>query len=335
VLRDEAIYIDGLRHEIANRPGHERFGTAPVATLNGHASDVPDGAFAWIGLVDPTPIDMQRVGSDFNLSPLVIEDALATKQRPKLDIFTDVSCLLLKTLEFDLKSKQIVTGDVAIVFGKNFVVTVRHGDSQILRGVRHELESDPARLKYGPTCVVHAILDKLVDQYLVVGSHLHDESEEVEDSVFDESRATSGKQLYMVKHEVLEFKRATEPLIEPLHKIVAGQVAAIDSACLAWFSDVQDHLRRAIDEANSLNELINAALQANLTFVQVQQNTDVRKISAWAAIAAAPTLIASIYGMNFPNMPEMSTSYGYGVIMTLMVGSSVSLFFLLRKKGWL
>jgi magnesium transporter len=335
VLRDEAIYIDGVRHEIANRLGHEKFGASPVATLNGHADELQNGAFAWVGLVDPTPVDMQRVGADFNLSALVIEDALATHQRPKLDIFEDVSCLLLKTLEYDNKTKQIITGDVAIVFGKNFVVTVRHGDSHVLRGVRHELESDPAQLKYGPTCVVHAILDKVVDQYLEVGAHLHDDSEEIEDSVFDESRATSGQQLYMVKHEVLEFKRATEPLLEPLHKIVAGQVAAIDQKCLAWFSDVQDHLRRAIDEASSLNELINAALQANLTFVQVQQNTDVRKISAWAAIAAAPTLIASVYGMNFPNMPELNSRYGYGVIMTLMVSSSVSLFFLLRKKGWL
>lgn len=335
MLRDEAIYVDGLRHEIGNRPGHERFGTAPVATLNGHVDQLPQGAFAWIGLVDPTAVDMQRVGQDFNLSPLVIEDALATHQRPKLDIFDDVSCLLLKTLDYDAKTKQVAIGDVAIIFGKSFVVTVRHGESHVLRNVRHELESDPAQLKFGPTCVVHAILDKVVDQYLSVGSHLHDDSEEIEDSVFDESRATSGQQLYMVKHEVLEFKRATEPLIEPLHKIVTGQVPAIDPSCWAWFSDVQDHLRRAIDEANSLNELINAALQANLTLVQVQQNTDVRKISAWAAIAAAPTLIASIYGMNFPNMPELNSPYGYGVIMTLMVSSSVFLFFLLRKKGWL
>ena len=108
MLRDEAIYIDGVRHEIANRPGHERFGTAPVATLNGHAGDMPNGAFAWIGLVDPTPVDMQRVGADFNLSALVIEDALATHQRPKLDIFADVSCLLLKTLEYDKKTQQII-----------------------------------------------------------------------------------------------------------------------------------------------------------------------------------------------------------------------------------
>lgn len=335
MLRDEAIYIAGQRHEVNVRPGHQRFGRASVATVNGTRGDLPEGAFAWIGLVDPTNLDMQRIGEDFELSALVIEDALARHQRPKLDVFDDVCCLLLKTIEYVPASKEIATGDVAIVFGRNFVITVRHGDSAVLRGVRHELESDANRLQYGPTCVVHAILDKVVDQYLEVGHYLHADADEIEDSVFDQSRATSGQQLYMIKHEVLEFKRATEPLLEPLQRIVAGQAPSIDPSCRAWFSDVQDHLRRAIDEANSLNELISAAVQANLTFVQVQQNKDVRKISAWAAIAAAPTLIASIYGMNFPNMPELNSRYGYGVIMTLMVSSSVFLFLLLRKKGWL
>jgi magnesium transporter len=315
MLVDEAKYIGGKRTSDSSASG--------------------DGSFTWIGLIDATETELQKYQRRFHLNNLAIEDAASQKQRSKLDIYPEHLFLVLKTISYDLKTERIVVGDVALFLGNEFIITVRHGEAIPLGTIRADLENHPQRLTGGPTAVLHEVVDRLVDQYIDVCAHISEDVEEIEDLVFDDEQPASAGRLYFVKRELIEFRRAIFPLVQPIELLATGKVVHFNADAAPLFSDIRDHLLKVIDEVELMNELIDAALHANSSLIQVQQNTDMRKISAWVGIGAVPTMVAGIYGMNFDHMPELRWRYGYFIVVGLLVVICTTLFRLFRKYEWL
>ena len=315
MLVDEAIYIAGKRTSDAEASG--------------------DQSFTWIGLVDASEAELQKYQHRFHLDHLAIEDAASDEQRTKLDIFPKHLFLVLKTIAYDLNTERIVVGDIAIFLSTEFILTVRHGEAIALRSIRADLENHPERLVGGPTAVLHEIVDRLVDQYANVCARIAKDVEEIEDMVFDDEQPASASQLYLVKRELIEFRRTIFPLINPIELLATGKVAQYNANLAPIFSDVRDHLLKVIDEVELMDELIDAALHANSSLIQVQQNADMRKISAWVGIGAVHTMVAGIYGMNFDHMPELRWRYGYFIVVGLLVTVCAMLFRTFRKNEWL
>ena len=204
-----------------------------------------------------------------------------------------------------------------------------------LATVRRDLEARPDRLSLGPTAVVHEIIDRLVDQYLAVANKIADDVRDIEDAVFDDEVPAVPHEMYAVKRELIEFRRAAAPLLEPLTRLASGKVRHINEDFRFYFSDIRDHLMRVLDQIDALDRIMEAALQANIALISVKQNEDMRKISAWVGIAAVPTMIAGIYGMNFDYIPELKWHYGYFFVWTLILGVCGGLYLRFRRIGWL
>ena len=299
----------------------------------GHSSDA--GAFRWVGLHEPGIKELLEYQESFGFSDLAVEDALSEKQRPKLDVYENQVLIVLKTVSYDEKSQHISVGDLTLFVGPEFILTVRHGEALPLRSARAELELHPEKLQHGSTAVVHEIIDRLVDQYVEVATKLAEDVEKIEDDVFDDEIPAPASRMYFVKRELIEFSRAILPLVEPLNQLTKGAVPHIDASSAPLFSDVRDHLLKVIDEAQALNEIMEAALHANLALIQVKQNEDMRKISAYVGIGAVPTMVAGIYGMNFKHLPELEWRYGYFIVMGALALVSFGLFRVFRRNKWL
>ena len=296
--------------------------------------------FVWIGLYEPSIEELAGIANQFGLHPLAVEDAVHAHQRPKLDDYDGSLFLVLKTVayiehaEVTATSDIVTTGEVMVFLGREFVVTVRHGEHGGLHELRTQLEADPGRLSAGPSAVLHAVADRVVDHYLHVAAELQGDIDEVESAVFSPRAADTGR-VYQLKRELLQFKRAITPLAVPLRILAERPHALVDKQTRKYLRDVEDHLSRASDMANGFDELLTSILQASLAQVTVTQNTDMRKISAWVAILAVPTMIAGIYGMNFDHMPELRWQYGYpGVLLLILVLCSV-LYRGFKRNGWL
>ena len=306
---------------------------------NGHRIDFDeaqiDGDFVWIGLSEARPAELERLAEDFSLDPLAVEDTLSGKQRPKLDEYSGQTFLLLKTVAYDPRSERVVLGDVSLYVSPMYVIAVRHGEALPLKSVRAQLEANPKKLADGSTSVVHEVVDRLVDQYMDVSAHLLEDVEQLEDSVFDDEVPSPASRLYFVKREVIEFRRAVLPLVAPLTKLAEGKVRYIDPKYSARFADVRDHLLKVMDEIEFMNDLIDAALHANAALIQVNQNEDMRKISAWVGIGAVPTMVAGIYGMNFEHMPELGWKFGYPLVLVGLTIVCGQLFRTFRRNRWL
>jgi magnesium transporter len=243
--------------------------------------------------------------------------------------------MLLKTVAYDPRSERVILGDVSLFVSPEYVIAVRHGEALPLKSVRAQLEANPKKLADGPTSVVHEIVDRLVDQYMDVSAHLLEDVEQLEDSVFDDEVPSSASRLYFVKREVIEFRRAVLPLVAPLTKLADGKVGNLDPKFSALFADVRDHLLKVMDEIEFMNDLIDAALHANAALIQVNQNADMRKISAWVGIGAVPTMVAGIYGMNFEHMPELGWKFGYPLVLVVLAVVCGQLFRTFRRNRWL
>ena len=306
---------------------------------NGHRIDFDeaqiDGDFVWIGLSEARPAELERLAEDYSLDPLAVEDTLSGKQRPKLDEYSGQTFLLLKTVAYDPRSDRVVLGDVSLYVSPMYVIAVRHGEALPLKSVRAQLEANPKKLADGSTSVVHEVVDRLVDQYMDVSAHLLEDVEQLEDSVFDDEVPSPASRLYFVKREVIEFRRAVLPLVAPLTKLAEGKVRYIDPKYSARFADVRDHLLKVMDEIEFMNDLIDAALHANAALIQVNQNEDMRKISAWVGIGAVPTMVAGIYGMNFEHMPELGWKFGYPLVLVGLTIVCGQLFRTFRRNRWL
>lgn len=297
-------------------------------------------AFVWVGLHEPDERQMQSVAAVFGLHRLAVEDAVHAHQRPKLERYDDMLFLVLKTVNYiDHESmanvREIVeTGEVMVFAGPDFVVTVRHGDHGNLAGVRNRLDATPALMELGPYAVMHAIADQIVDSYLEVTEMVEVDVDAIEEDIFSPRSRTNIENIYLLKREVVELRRAVSPLAAELERIHDYE-DLISVEVRRYLRDVLDHTIRASDRITTYDDLLNSLVQAALGKVAMQQNIDMRKISAWVAIAAVPTAMAGIYGMNFDSMPELHWSYGYPAVLLAMLVICTVLHRVFRHNGWL
>lgn len=324
---------------IVDRALYSQGGRQPCDDLADTLASLASGelsGFVWIGLKDPTDAEFDEVRHDLGLHPLAVEDAVNGHQRVKVEHYEQTVFAVLKTLRYVESTSDIETGEVMIFFAKSFVVTIRRGEAAPLTGVRHELEAHPqTMIDNGPAAVFHAVLDAIVDTYRVIDNEVLRDLEEIEETVFTTGDRAKSSTIYLLKREVLEFRRAAAPLVRPAQWL-HGERSPIDSPELRLqFRDVADHLIQVVDHIDTYDGLLTDVLNAHLAQIGVQQNDDMRKISAWVAIAAVPTLLAGIFGMNFDSMPGLSWTWGYPAALAFMAVVCLSLYRAFRRSGWL
>ncbi|MEV6250185.1 magnesium and cobalt transport protein CorA [Streptomyces sp. NPDC051742] len=333
---DCAVYRDGRRVD-----------DSECLTPRGAMRQVREsGGFAWIGLHEPTEAEFAGIAAEFGLHPLAVEDAVHAHQRPKLERYDDTLFTVFKTIhyvehaELTATSEVVETGEVMCFTGPDFVITVRHGGQGSLRNLRHRLQSEPELLAHGPSAVLHAIADHVVDGYIAVADAVELDIDQLEIDVFSpaakgSTRGADTGRIYQLKREVLEFKRAVTPLARPMQLLSERPMRLVDPDIQKYFRDVADHLARVQEQVVGFDELLNSILQANLAQATVAQNEDMRKITSWAAIVAVPTAVCGVYGMNFDHMPELHWKYGYPMVLTGIVVICFTIHRTLKRNGWL
>lgn len=327
VIVDSAVYRHGRRVPV-DCHAHDYAALRAAADMERHA-------FVWVGLYEPSHLELADIAAAFNLHELAVEDAVVAHQRPKLELYDESIFLVLKTLWYVDEDDAVETGEINLFVGSDFVITVRHGRGSQLKDARRALEQQQSVLDHGPSAVVYAVCDTVVDGYLAVVEELQTDVDEVETSVFSDRRTNDSTRIYTLKREIAEVRRAVLPLREPIRRFTAGTVPGIEEASGPFFRDVGDHLAQAAETVDTLDSLLSSAFEAHLARISVQQNDDMRKISAGAALVVVPTLIAGIYGMNFDHMPELRWLLGYPFALLLMVGSSAGLLWFFKRSGWL
>ena len=332
------VYVDGRRSETPHTLDE-------TYTALGRHSD----ALAWIGLVQPDESEVDSVATEFGFHHLAVEDAVKAHQRPKIERYGDVLFTVLRTARYDDAAEAVVFDELHVFTGHRVVVTVRHGAAPDLPAVRRRLEDQPALLRRGPEAVLYAILDQVVDEYAPVVEGLQDDIDEIEDQLFAGDPAVS-RRIYALFREVLGMQRATDPLLGMIAALTAGATKyAVDDELQRYLRDVHDHVQRLVEQVGAFRELLQNALAVNATVVaqrqneemeamsraSLTQNEEVKKISGWAAILFAPTLVGTVYGMNFAYMPELDERWGYPVALGLMLTTSIVLFVVFRARRWL
>lgn len=326
MIIDCAVYDDGKRRE----------GTLPLGVALEAANE--HGSFTWIGLHQPTPSEFYAVRNEFGLHELAVEDAVKAHQRPKLEVYGTDIFVVLKTARYVDVFETVEFAEIQLFVGRNYVVSVRHGQASALADVRHDLEADPERMRLGPMAVLHAVMDRVVDDYEPVIGGLDNDMREIEVDVFDAERSVRSdpsRRIFKLKREVLDFHRHTKPLLEALTRLQTGQVPSCGQALKDYFRDVQDHLLKVVAEIENFRDLLTDALNANLAQVSVRQNNDMRKISAAVAVGAVPTVVGAIYGMNFDTMPELRWTFGYPLILGVTALLCYVLYRRFKRSGWL
>ena len=335
---DAAIYRDG--HRIST-PG----------TISEVASELRDesGSFAWIGMLRPTEAQLMPVADEFGFHEIAVEDAIVAHQRPKLERYGDTLFVVLRAATYLDKEEEVEFGEIHVFVGPNFVLTVRHSRTPDLGRVRQRMEDDPELLARGPEAVLYAILDSVVDGYAPVVAGLQKDIDEIEVQVFSSDPSVS-RRIYELSGEVIEFQRSTRPLLGVLDGLSRGfEKYSTDEELQRYLRDVADHATTVVERVDGFRQMLSDVLTLNATLVnQAQteemkrlteasfdQNEEIKRISAWAAIIFAPTLIGTIYGMNFDNIPELHWGYGYPFALALMVLVSVGLWVIFRTRGWL
>ena len=322
MIVDSAIYVDGHR-------------TAEPGTLQETYEAVRERhGVAWIGLYKPTEEEFSSVADEFDLHGLAVEDATEAHQRPKLERYGGILFVVLKPARYLDKEERVEFGEVHAFVGEDFVVTVRHGETPYLGEVRERLEADPELLRRGPEAILHAIMDRVVDDYRPVVDGLENDIEEIETEVFGGNPSVS-RRIYELSREVIEFQRATEPLSGVLGDLMRDEAIDVDPEVRRHLRDVRDHVLQVTERLAGFRELLQSILSVNLTLASLSQNEEVKKISAWAAILFAPTLVGTIYGMNFTYMPELNWFLGYPFSLVLMACISLTLYLIFKHRGWL
>ena len=326
MIVDSAWYRDCKRHAVDVTPGLlERIREQPAE----------ERGFVWVGLHEPDEVEMELMQNVFDLHPLAVEDAMSSRQRPKVEPYADMLFMVLKTLWYVDEKDEVETGQVAIFLGADFVVTVRQGDGVQLGKIRHDLEQRPDLLGHGPTSVAYSVCDRIVDGYEDVAGELEIDVDEVEESVFSPGRTRDSQRIYVLKREVAEARRAVHPLRVPMGRFATASYSFLHDDSAAFWRDIADHVIRVDEAVENLDQLLSTAFDAHLARISVDQNEDMRKISAWVAIAGVMTLVAGVYGMNFQHMPELGWHYGYAYALGLMAGLSGILYRIFKKSGWL
>jgi magnesium transporter len=329
VIVARAIYRDGQRvaepQDIAEMAAQCRAG----------------GGMAWIGLYRPTREEFAEVTRDFDLHELAVEDAVNAHQRAKLERYGETLFCVLRPARYIDETETVEFGEVHVFAGPEFVITVRHGEAPDLAAIRHGLESRPDLLRRGPVAILHAIMDRVVDDYAPVVAGVENDIDEIEDDVFDVGAgADVSRRIYELTREVIAFQRATKPLVPMLGRLMAAP--GVEDEERSYLRDVQDHALRLQEHADGFRELLESILSVNLTLetkalseVSNRQNEEVKTISAWAAILFAPSMVGTIYGMNFDHMPELHWQVGYPLALLLMVAVSLTLYVLFKRRRWI
>ncbi len=307
------------------------------------------GGFAWIGLYRPDDHELGSLADEFGLHGLAVEDAIVAHQRPKIERYDDTLFVVLRAARYLDELEEVEFGEVHVFVGPDFVVTVRHSESPDLAAVRRRLESTPELLALGPEAVLYAIVDRVVDGYLPVTAGLENDIDEIETEVFRRD-ATVSRRIYELTREVVEFQRTTRPLQTVLRELMAGfDKYGTDEELRRYLRDVDDHLTTVVEHVDGFRQLLRDIMTVNatlvgqqqneemksLTEVSIAQNEEVKRISAWAAILFAPTLVGTIYGMNFDTMPELHWAWGYPLALLLMLMVSVALFTVFKRRRWI
>ena len=337
MIVDNAIYVDGRR------------AAEPRTLRETYEALRKEHGVAWIGLYRPTKEEFASVAEEFWLHELAVEDALEAHQRPKLERYGQTLFVVLRPARYLDAPEEVEFGEIHVFVGEDFVITVRHGEAPALGEVRRRLEADPELLMLGPEAILYAIMDRVVDGYAPVVSGLENDIDEIEVEVFSGNPGVS-RRTYELTREVIEFQRAIKPLAGMLGNLIAGfEKYRVDPELQRYLRDVQDHAIQVNERVAGFRELLQNILSVNLTLVSLQQNEEVKnlteasidqneevkKISAWAAILFAPTLIGTVYGMNFDHMPELHWLLGYPFALLLMLLVSVTLFAIFKRHGWL
>ncbi|MBA4026169.1 MAG: magnesium and cobalt transport protein CorA [Gordonia sp.] len=327
---DCAVYVEGRR-----LPGLRTFSHALSEVRSSGTG------YVWVGLLSPDNRQMEGVAEAFGLHELVVEDAVQAHQRPKLEQYDDILFLVLKTVKYlehetlQVANEVVETGEIMVMCGPDFVITVRHGDHTGLAGVRKHLEARPEQLALGPSSVMHAVADHVVDTYVEVTSSIEHDVDAVEENIFSPGRRIEIEPVYLLKREVMELRRAVDPLDLALRRMTSSDNKLVPKEVRRYFRDVQDHHSSVNERIATYDEVLTSLIDAALAKVGIQQNTDMRKISAWVAIASVPTMVAGIYGMNFENIPELQWKYGYYAVLLILVTVCVLLWRTFRKNHWL
>jgi magnesium transporter len=327
---DCAVYVDGKR-----LPGRWTHDTA-LAEVRRRGE-----GFVWIGLHRPDAEQVTTIAEVFDLHELAAEDAVQAHQRPKLERYDNTLFMVLKPVCYvghaqpTADHEIIRTGELMVFVGADFVITVRHGEHSSLSDVRRRLEADPEQLALGPAAVLHAVADHVVDKYLDVTEAIEDDIDEMEREVFTPRSTMDAEQIYVMKREVLELRRAVVPLAGPLRKLTEGYSSLVAHDVRSYFRDVDDHLSTVTERVAGFNELLTSLVDAVLAKTTMRQNNDMRRITSYAAIITVPTMIAGIYGMNFDFMPELHWEYGYPAVLLLILTICVTLFRVFRRNQWL
>jgi magnesium transporter len=323
MIVDCALYSEGRRTPVSS----------PLEAIS-KARKLPE-SFVWIGLHEPTYDEFDDLALYFSPHPLVIEDAVQAHQRPKLEVYEEGLFLVLKTLHYVPHSAQIEVGEVMLFTGEYFIVSIRHGEANPLGQVRKRLESQPEVLRHGPSAVLYSVSDEIVDTYERIAEEVEHDLEALEAQIFAGQVENEAARIYTLKREVLEFRHAAVPLAHPMQVLAAGRLSGIPEEAGPFFRDVADHVARVVEKVEGFDSLLTDILNVNLAQISVQQNEDMRKISAWVALGAVNTIIAGIYGMNFDHMPELHTRYGYYVALAAMAIIALVLYRLFRRSHWL
>ncbi|MHD0281378.1 MULTISPECIES: magnesium/cobalt transporter CorA [unclassified Rhodococcus (in: high G+C Gram-positive bacteria)] len=334
---DSAVYRDGRR-------------VASPATLSQALDCLPEpGSMAWIGMYRPTDAQLNAAAEQFGLHELAVEDAIVAHQRPKLERYGDTLFVVLRAARYVDESERVDFGEVHVFVGPTFVLTVRHSESPDLSAVRDRMESEPDLLRLGPEAVLYAILDAVVDGYAPVVAGLQNDIDEIETEVFSGDPRVS-RRIYELSREVIEFQRAAKPLLTVLSGLSSGFAKyRTDDELQRYLRDVTDHATTVVEQVDSFRQLLGNILTVNATLVSqmqneemrnlsrasIEQNEEIKRISAWAAILFAPTLIGTVYGMNFDTMPELHWAAGYPMALLMMVMTCAGLYAIFRRRGWL
>ncbi|PCE16120.1 transporter [Microbacterium sp. SZ1] len=334
---DNAIYVDGVRTE------------NPASLSETFELMHARGGMSWIGLYRPNEQEIREVADEFGIHQLVVEDALAGHQRSKLERYGDVLFMVLRSARYLDATEEVEFGEIHVLVGPEFVVTIRHAESPDLGRVRRRLEGDPALLTQGPEAVLYAILDEVVDEYAPVLAGLENDIDEIESQLFEEG-VDATQRIYELGREVIDFQRATQPLSGMLDALLRGsEKYHVDEELQRYLRDVLDHTLRIADRVTTFRTVLDNALTVESTIVarrqneemrrmtelSIRQNDEVKRISGWAAILFAPTLVGTVYGMNFDHMPELHWAFGYPMAIGLMLAMGVGLYVAFKRKGWL
>ena len=337
-LVDSAVYVAGDRAESPTTLGDS------YRALHAH-----DDAVGWIGLYKPSQHELGSLAEEFDLHALAVEDAILAHQRPKLERYGDTLFVVLRAARYVEDTEEVEFSELHVFVGPDFVITVRHGEAPDLGAVRRRMESNPDLLQLGPEAILYAVVDRVVDGYAPVIAGLANDIDEIETQVFQGDPGVS-RRIYELNREVIEFQRAANPLIQVVRALAAGfEKYHTDEELQRYLRDVEDHLTQVVEQVDEFRHLLRDILTVNATLVaqqqneemkalselSVQQNDEVKKISAWAAILFAPTLVGTIYGMNFDHMPELHWRYGYFFALGLMALANISLYIIFKRRNWI